>query len=82
MKMRMIALPELDVQLSRLIAEGNLLIAEFTTHLIRSAIQDPPIVAHESFFNSIDALSKLVEQGKGNEGYDKFFYYSSLSVFY
>lgn len=72
MKMRMIALPELDVQLSRLIAEGNLLIAEFTTHLIRSAIQDPPIVAHESFFNSIDALSKLVEQGKGNEGLSEF----------
>ncbi|KAJ1569392.1 hypothetical protein HK405_005645 [Cladochytrium tenue] len=67
LKARMINVLELDIQLARQVSSGSAVAAEFSVEFIRKSLSEtPPIVSHEVFFNTSDALSKLADQDGAN----------------
>ena len=65
---RLLAVPDLDMQLARLIDAGRSSVIEFTQKLMRRCILEEPILATQiDFFNSVDMFTKLFERGKAPE---------------
>ncbi|KAJ3092021.1 hypothetical protein HK102_011503 [Quaeritorhiza haematococci] len=65
---RLLGVPELDMQLARLMEIGRMPVVEFTAKLIRKCLlEDPPSATQNDFFNSVEVLTKLVQRGKAPE---------------
>ncbi|KAI8922013.1 CCR4-Not complex component, Not1-domain-containing protein [Powellomyces hirtus] len=61
-----ITVPELDMQLARLMDTGRVSVLEYTIHLIQKfgVISDPTTAVQSEFFNSLEMLNKLAVRGK------------------
>jgi len=71
--------PELDMQLARLMETGRTSVVDFTVNLIRRCVLDEePSATQNDFFNSIEVLNKLAQRGKAPERY----YFLSFSSFF
>lgn len=65
-----LSLPELDMQLSRLLEDGRPIVVDYTVKLIEKCVLDePPMASPNDFFNSLEVLQKLSTRGKLGEGY-------------
>ncbi|KAJ3039081.1 hypothetical protein HDV00_012639 [Rhizophlyctis rosea] len=61
---RLLAVPELDMQLARLMDNGRTSIVDFAAQLIgQCLLQEPNLATQNDFFNSIEVLSKLASRG-------------------
>ncbi|KAJ3055880.1 hypothetical protein HK097_008877 [Rhizophlyctis rosea] len=65
---RLLSVPELDMQLARLMDNGRTPVVDFAARLIqRCLLEQPHIATQNDFFNSIEVLSKLAARGTATE---------------
>ncbi|KAJ3220906.1 hypothetical protein HK099_003913 [Clydaea vesicula] len=70
---RLLSVPELDMQLARLIDAGRMSVTEFAQKLARRCILEEPVLATQNdFFNCIDMFTKLVQRGKASDSVVEF----------
>ncbi|TPX41510.1 hypothetical protein SeLEV6574_g06049 [Synchytrium endobioticum] len=61
----LVNVPEMDMQLARLMDIGRTSVVEFTAWLIKKCVlEEPPISSQNDFFNSIEILTKIASRGK------------------
>ncbi|RKO82945.1 hypothetical protein BDK51DRAFT_15960, partial [Blyttiomyces helicus] len=65
---RILSVPELDVQLARMIESGRTSAIDFAANLAsRCLLQEPPVASQNDFFSSLQILKKMVQRGKASE---------------
>jgi CCR4-NOT transcription complex subunit 1 len=63
-----LSIPELDMQLARLMDMGRMPVVEFGAKLMRKCLfEEPQIATPNDFFNSIEMLHKFKQQGKATD---------------
>ena len=64
----LVNVPEMDMQLARLMDIGRASVVEFTAWLIKKCVlEEPAIASQNDFFNSIEILTKIASRGKAPE---------------